>query len=73
MNRKMIDKALHAANRMAADRGIELEQDALMRALIAVTGDSNGQDDPEEIAEGALELLGKADETTSAKRGRRPF
>jgi hypothetical protein len=41
---------------MAADRGIDLDQTALIPAVLAVIGTSNGQDDPEEIAEDALEL-----------------
>ncbi len=56
---------------MAADRGIEIDQAALARAVLAVTGSCNGQDDPEEIAEGALELLGKCLGLSSFRR--RPF
>jgi hypothetical protein len=73
MNRDLIDKALLVAVRMAADRGIEVDRDALMKALVAVAGEGNGQDDPEEIAEDALELLGEAPAPTSSRRGRRPF
>jgi hypothetical protein len=45
------------ANRMAADRGISLDRAALMRAVLAVAGEGEGQDGPEEIAEDAMELL----------------
>jgi hypothetical protein len=56
MKRELIDDAVRAAARMAADRGIDLDQTALIPAVLAVIGTSNGQDDPEEIAEDALEL-----------------
>lgn len=73
MKQDLIDEAIRAATRMAADRGIDLDQAALTRAVLAVTGASNGQDDPEEIAEDALELLGKGLEPSASRRGRRPF
>lgn len=73
MNRELIDEAVRSAVRMAADRGIDINQAALMRAVLAVTGTRNGQDDPEEIAEDALELLGSSPEPSSSRRGRRPF
>jgi hypothetical protein len=73
MNQKLIDEAISAAVRMAADRGIDLDRAALMRAVLAVTGTCNGQDDPEEIAEDALELLGRGVEPSASRRGRRPF
>ncbi len=73
MNQKLTDEAISAAVRMAADRGIDVDQEALMHAVLAVTGTCNGQDDPEEIAEDALELLGKGLGPSSSRRGRRPF
>jgi len=74
MNQDLIDRALRVATQMAADRGVEVDQDTLTRALVAVTGESDGQDDPAEIAEDALELLGKTFVgTVSSRRGRRPF
>jgi hypothetical protein len=73
MNQELIDEAVRSAVRMAADRGINLDHAALMRAVLAVTGTCNGQDDPEEIAEDALELLGKGFEPGASRRGRRPF
>ncbi len=73
MNQDLIDGAIRAATRIAADDGIDLDQAALMRAVLAVTGACNGQDDPEEIAEDALELLGKGVGPSSSRRGRRPF
>lgn len=73
MNQGLIDAAMDAATRMAADRGIDLDQAALVRAVLAVTGACNGQDDPEEIAEDALELMGKVLGPSSSRRGRRPF
>ncbi|RTL79157.1 MAG: hypothetical protein EKK29_21895 [Hyphomicrobiales bacterium] len=73
MNQDLIDGAIRAATRIAADRAIDLDQAALMRAVLAVTGTSNGQDDPEEIAEDALELMGKGLGPSSSRRGRRPF
>lgn len=71
MNKNLIDAAIDAATRMAVDRGIDIDQAALTRAVLAVTGSCNGQDDPEEIAEGALELLGKCLGPSSSRR--RPF
>ncbi len=73
MKRELIDEAVRAAARRAADRGIDLDQTALIPAVRAVIGTSNGQDDPEEIAEDALELLGKGLEAPASRRGRRPF
>ncbi len=73
MNHDLIDGAIRAATRMAADRRINLDQAALMRAVLAVTGACNEQDDPEEIAGDALELLGKGLGPSSSRRGRRPF
>ncbi len=73
MNQDLVDAAISNATRMAADRGIDLDQAALTRAVLAVTGACNGQDDPEEIAEGALELLGKCLGPSSSGRRRRPF
>lgn len=73
MNQDLIDEALCAAVRMAADRGKDLDQDALRRAVVSVIGTCNGQDDPEEIAEEALELLGKGLNPSASRRGRRPF
>jgi hypothetical protein len=58
---------------MAADRGIDIDQTELMRAVLAVTGTCNGQDDPEEVADDALQLLGKGLGLSSSRRGRRPF
>ncbi|MGE5389133.1 MAG: hypothetical protein ACM3NE_09605 [Hyphomicrobiales bacterium] len=73
VNQKLTGEAIRAAVRMAADRGIDVDEDALVRAVLAVTGTCNGQDDPEEIAEDALELLGKGVEPSGSRRGRRPF
>ena len=73
MNQDLIDEALRVATRMAADRGIDLDRAELMQALLAVAGTDDGQDEPDEIAKDALELLGKALGTTSSRRGRRPF
>jgi hypothetical protein len=73
MNQKLIEEAVSAAIRMAADRMIDVDQAALTRAVLAVTGTGNGQDDPGEIAEDALELLGKGLQPGAARRGRRPF
>jgi len=73
MKRELIDEAVRAAARMAADRGIDLDQTALIPAVLAVIGTSNGQDDPEEIAEDALELMGKGLGPPASRRGRRPF
>ena len=73
MKRELIDEAVRAATRIAADRGIDLDQTALIPAVLAVIGTSNGQDDPEEIAEDALELMGKGLGPPASRRGRRPF
>jgi hypothetical protein len=73
MNRDLIDKALLVAFRMAADRGVKVGRDALMTALVAVAGEGNGQDEPEEVAKEALELLGESPAPTSSRSGRRPF
>ncbi len=73
MNKDLINEAIRTATRMAADRGIEIDQAELTRAVDAVTGACNGQDDPEEIAENALEVLGKGVGPSSSRRGRRPF
>ncbi len=73
MDQKSLDGAFVAAARLAADRGIVLDQAALTRAVFAVVGTCNGQNDPEEIAEDALELLGKGLNPSAARRGRRPF
>ena len=73
MNQDLIDEAFRVALRMAADRGIELDRHALMQTLISVAGEGDGQDVPDEIAEDALELLGKGLGPSFARRGRRPF
>ena len=73
MNQDLIDEAFRVATRMAADRDIQIDQTALAKALIAVAGERDGQEDPHEIAEGALELLGKDAGPSSTRRGRRPF
>jgi hypothetical protein len=73
VNKDLIDSAFRAAMRMADDRGIDLNRDALMGAPQAVAGESNGQDEPDEIAEDAIELLGKSLGTPSSRRERRPF
>ena len=73
MNQKITGEAIRAAVRMAADRGVVFDEAPLMRAVLAVTGTCNGQDDPEEIAEDALELLGGGVEPSASQRGRRPF
>jgi hypothetical protein len=73
MHRDLIDEAFRVASRMAADRGISLDRTALMRAVLAVAGEDDGQDGLEEIAEDALELLGNGSGSSSSRRGRRPF
>lgn len=73
MHQDLIDEAFRAANRMAADRGISLDGTALMRAVLAVAGEGDRQNEPEEIAEDAMELLGKGNGVSSSRRGRRPF
>ena len=69
MHQDLIDEAFRAANRMAADRGISLDGTALMRAVLAVAGEGEGQNEPEEIAEDAMELLGKGNGVSSSRRG----
>jgi hypothetical protein len=71
MHQDLIDQAFRAANRMAADRGINVDRTALMRAVLAVAGEGDGQDEPEEIAEDAMELLGRGNGASSSRR--RPF
>jgi hypothetical protein len=66
MNQKLLDEALRAAARIAAARGIDIDQAALARAVLAVIGTCNGQNDPEEI-EDALELLGPQSISFSAR------
>ncbi|MDP3552809.1 hypothetical protein [Methylocystis sp.] len=73
MHQDLIDEAFRTANRMAADRGISLDRNSLMRAVLAVAGEGEGQNEPEEIAEDAMELLGKGNGVSSSRRGRRPF
>lgn len=73
MKAELIDEAFRIATRMAADRGIELDRNSLMRALLSVIGGRDGQDEPLEIAEDALELLGKGPDPSSLRKGRRPF
>ncbi len=73
MRQDLIDEAFRAANRMAADRGINLDPAVLMRAVLAVAGEGHGQDGPEEIAEDAIELLGNGSGASPSRRGRRPF
>jgi hypothetical protein len=73
VNQKITGEAIRAAVRMAADRGVVFDEASLMRAVLAVTGTCNGQDDADEIAEDALELLGSGLEPSASRRGRRPF
>jgi hypothetical protein len=73
MNQDLLDKALHIANEIATNRGIQIDEGALTKALIAVIGDRDGQDEPHEIAENALELLGKDPVSSTSRRGGRPF
>jgi hypothetical protein len=73
MHQDSIDTAFRVANQMAEDRDIQIDQTALMDAVIAVMGMRDGQDEPREIAEDALELLGKTPSPSSSRRGRRPF
>jgi hypothetical protein len=73
MDQDLIDKAVSVANRMAAARGIDIDHAALKRSVLAVIGTRNGQNNPDEIAEDALELLGKALDPSAFRRGRRPF
>ncbi len=71
MNQDLIDRAFSVATQMAADRKIDIDEAALMRAVVAVAGARNGQDEVRELAEDALELLGK--DLGTSRRGRRPF
>lgn len=71
MHQDLIDTAFRVANQMAEDRDIKIDQAALMQAVLAVIGRRDGQDEPREIAEDALELLGK--NPGPSRRGRRPF
>jgi hypothetical protein len=73
MHQDLIDRAFSLANQMAEDQDIQIDQNALMDAVIAVMGNRDGQDEPREIAEDALELLGKTPGPSSSRRGRRPF
>jgi hypothetical protein len=73
MNQDLLDEALRVANRMAADLGLNPDQAALTRALLAVAGKGNGQEEAEEIAEDALDLLGMSPGASSSRRKRRPF
>ena len=73
MNQALIDEALRVANQMAADRGLQIDPAALAQAVLAVIGERDGQDEPHEIAEDALDLLGKDAGPSSSRRGRRPF
>jgi hypothetical protein len=43
VNQDFIDEAFRVATRMASDRGIQIDQAALTIALIAVTGERDGQ------------------------------
>ena len=72
MNQDLIDRALQVAIRIAISRGTNLDREALVQALISVTGEGTDQYRPEEIAEEA-ELLGIAPGGASSKSGRRPF
>jgi hypothetical protein len=73
MNQKLLDEAVRAAARMAAERRLDIDQFALTSAVLTVIGTCNGQDDPEEIAEDTLELLGKGLSPSASRRGRRHF
>jgi hypothetical protein len=73
MNQDLLNEALRIANEMATNRGIQIDEGALTKALIAVIGEREGQDEPHEIAENALELLGKDQGPSTSRRGRRPF
>jgi hypothetical protein len=63
VNQKLTAEAIRAAVRMAVDRRIVVDEEALTRAVLAVTGTCNGQDEPEEIADDALQLLGRGVES----------
>lgn len=73
MHQNLIDEVFRAANRMAADRGISVDRTVLMRAVLAVAGEGDGQDEPEEIAEDAMELLGNGSGASISRRASRPF
>lgn len=73
MNQDQLDEAFRVAVRMAADRGMDADRETLLRAVLAVAGEGNGQNEPSEIAEDALELLGKGPRASSPRRTRRPF
>lgn len=73
MNQDTLDDALRVATQMASDRRVEIDQGALRKALIAVMGERDGRDEPHEIAEEALELLGKDLGPSNSRRARRPF
>jgi len=73
VNQDLMAEAFRVATQMAADHGMQIEPDTLTRALIAVIGERDGEDEPREIAENALELLNKDTGSSSSRRGRRPF
>jgi hypothetical protein len=73
MHQDLIDRAFRVANQMVEDRDIQIDQTALMAAVIAVMGKREGHDEPREIAEDALDLMGKGAAPSSSRRGRRPF
>ncbi|WP_442754581.1 hypothetical protein ACNHKD_16545 [Methylocystis sp. JAN1] len=60
MKQDLIDEAFHVAARMAFDRSMDIDREALLRALLVVTRERDGRENPEEIAEDALDLLGDA-------------
>jgi hypothetical protein len=73
MKQDLINEAHRIVNDMATRRGIQIDEGVLMKALIAVIGEGDGQDESHEIAEDALELLGKDPSPSASRRGRRPF
>jgi hypothetical protein len=73
MNQDLIDEVSRIANEMATNRGIQIDEVALKKAVIAVIGTCGGQDAPNEIAKDALELLGKDLGPSASRRGRRSF
>ena len=73
VNQDLMAEAFRVATQMAADHGMQIEPDTLTRALIAVIGERDGEDEPREIAENALELLNIDTASSSSRRGRRPF
>ncbi|MGJ0510542.1 MAG: hypothetical protein ACR652_26145 [Methylocystis sp.] len=73
MNQDLIEESFRVATRLAGDRGMQIDEAVLRQAIVAVAGDRNGQDEPCEIAEDALDLLGKDAGPSSSRRGRRPF